>query len=210
MLKNTVLIMFYYINYFNDLIKSGSFFWFCALTGSGMFFIQFIINILGVTDQDSFDVSDAIISDNVHDAGRDSSDARKFKWFSMQAITGFLMMFGWTAITCQNEFGLQNTTTIEVSLAAGIFSALIIRSIFKLAKRLRSVGSIYRIEDAIGKEAYVYQRIPKGGIGKISMSLQHFTHEIDAISHHPEDLLAFMRVKIIEKKDDNTVIVTPL
>lgn len=201
--------MFYYINYFNELIKSGSIFWFCALSGSGMFLIQFIINIFGISDHDSFDTND-VASDNIDDAGQDSANAEKFKWLSMQTITGFLMMFGWTAITCQSEFGLQNTTTIITSLAAGIFAAIITHSIFNLAKRLRSSGSIYRIEDAIGKEAYVYQRIPKGGVGKISMTLQHFTHEIDAISHHTEELPSFMRVKIIDKSDDNTVIVTPL
>lgn len=196
-------------HYFNELIKSGSIFWFCALVGSGMFLIQFITNIFGVVDHDSFDVSEAG-SDNVHDTCHDSADARKFKWLSMQTITGFLMMFGWTAVTCQNEFGLQNITTMGISFSTGIFAALIIRSIFKLAKRLRSSGNIYRIEDAIGKEAYVYQRIPKGGVGKISISLQHFTHEIDAISHHCEELPSFMRVKIIEKRDDNTVVVAPL
>ena len=201
--------MFIYINYFNELIKSGSIFWFCALSGSGMFLIQFLINIFGISDHDSFDTSD-VASGNVDDAGRDSADAKKFKWLSMQTITGFLMTFGWTAITCRNEFELQNPTTIGISLAAGIFAALIIRSIFRVAKRLRSSGSIYKIEDAIGKEAYVYQRIPKGGVGKISMTLQHFTHEINAISHHHEELPSFMRVKIIEKSDDNTVIVTPL
>jgi hypothetical protein len=197
------------IYYFNELIRSGSIFWFCALAGSGMLLIQFIINIFGVGDHDSFDISD-ISSDTIHDGGQDSADAKKFKWLSMQAITGFLMMFGWTAITCQNEFGLQDSITIGISLTSGICAALIIRSIFRLAKRLRSSGSIYKIEDAIGKEAYVYQRIPKGGIGKISMTLQHFTHEIDAISHHSEELPSFMRVKIIEKSDDNTVVVTPL
>ncbi len=201
--------MIYYINYFNELIRSGSIFWFCALAGSGMFLIQFIINIFGVGDHDSFDTSD-ISSDTIHDGGQDSADAKKIKWLSMQTITGFLMMFGWTAITCQNEFGLQDSITIGISLTSGIFAALIIRSIFRLAKRLRSSGSIYKIEDAIGKEAYVYQRIPKGGVGKISMTLQHFTHEIDAISHHSEELPSFMRVKIIEKSDDNTVVVTPL
>lgn len=201
--------MFYYINYFIELIRSGSFFWFCALAGSGMFLIQFIINIIGISDHNSFDTSDGI-SENIPDAGQDSADVRKFKWLSMQAITGFLMMFGWTAITCQNEFELQITTTLGISLAAGIFAALIIRSIFKLAKKLRSSGSIYRIEDAIGKEGYVYQCIPKGGVGKISMSLNHLTHEIDAISHHAEDLPSFIRVKVIEKKDNNTVVVTPL
>lgn len=201
--------MFCYINYFSELIKSGSIFWFCALSGSGMFLIQFIINIFGIANQDSFDTND-VASDNIDDAGRDSADAKKFKWLSLQTITGFLMMFGWTAITCQSEFGLQSTTTIIISLAAGIVAAIIIRSIFNLAKRLISSGSIYRIEDAIGKEAYVYQRIPKNGVGKISMTLQHFTHEIDAISYHTEELPSFRRVKIIEKSDDNTVIVTPL
>lgn len=194
-----MLLVSCYVNYFNELIKSGSIFWFCALSGSGMLLIQFIINIFGVSDNDSFD-----------DSSGDSSDAKKFKWLSIQAITGFLMMFGWTAITCQSEFELQNMATIAISFAAGILTAIIIRSIFNLAKRLKSPGSIYRIEEAIGKEAYVYQRIPKGGVGKISMTLQHFTHEIDAISHHTEELPSFMRVKIIEKSDNNTVIVTPL
>lgn len=193
--------MYSFINYFSDLIKSGSVFWFCALSGSGMFIIQFIINIFGGTDQDHFDAADA---------SSDSSDARKFKWLSMQAITGFLMMFGWTAITCQSEFGLKNTPTIGISIAAGILAALIIGSLFKYAKRLQSSGSSYRIEDAIGKEAYVYQSIPKDGIGKISISLQNFTHEIDAISHKSESLPSFTRVKIIDKKDGHTLVVTPL
>jgi hypothetical protein len=196
--------MFYYINIFNELVKSGSLFWFCALAGSGMFFIQFIINIFGGADQDNIDVGDTT------DASSNSADVRKFKWFSMQTITGFLMMFGWTAITCQKEFGFQNIPTIGISIASGILAALIIRSIFKNARKLQSFGNSYRIEDAIGKEAYVYQSIPKDGIGKISISLQNFTHEIDAISHNSEALSSFSRVKIIEKKDDNTVIVALL
>lgn len=186
-------------NYINEIIKSGSIFWFCALSGSGMFLIQFIINIFGISDTNDID-----------DGGQDAADARKFRWLSMQTITGFLMVFGWTAITCQNEFELQNATTIGISLAAGLLAALIIRSIFKQANKLKSSGSIYKLEDAIGKEAYVYQRIPKGGVGKISMTLQHFTHEIDAVSPHSEELPSFMRVKIIDKKDDRTVVVTKL
>lgn len=54
------------------------------------------------------------------------------------------------------------------------------------------------------------QRIPKGGVGKISVSLYNFTHEIDAIAHNSGELSSFTRVKIIEKKDNNTVVVTLL
>jgi len=165
--------MYYYIDYFNELIRSGTIFWFCALAGSGMFLIQFITNIFGVVDHDNFDVSEAV-SDNVHDTSHDSSDIRKFKWFSMQTITGFLMMFGWTAITCQSEFRLQTISTIGISLAAGLFAAFIIHSILKLAKKLHSSGSTYRIEDAIGKEAYVYQSIPSNCVrSEIPRENQH-------------------------------------
>lgn len=184
--------------YFSELIKSGSLFWFCALAGSGMFFIQFIINMFGGIDQDSFDTSD------------NSADIRKFKWFSIQAITGFIMMFGWTAVTCQNEFGLQNATTVVISVASGLSASLMIHFIFTLAKKLQSSGSTFSIEDAIGQEAYVYQSIPKNGVGKISISLQNMTHEIDAVSHNSEELPSFKRVKIIEKKDSNTVVVALL
>lgn len=196
------------IDYY-ELIKSGSIFWFCALAGSGMFLIQFIINIWGLGDEGNTDTSD-VSSDTVRDGGRNPADARKFKWLSIQSITGFLMMFGWTAITCQKEFGLTESLTIGISLASGLFTALFIRLIFKLAQKLRSSGSIHKIEEAIGKEGYVYQRIPKGGKGKVSISLQNFTHEIDAISHHTEELPSFTHVKIIEKSDDNTVVVAPL
>ncbi|MFI5342705.1 MAG: hypothetical protein ACHQUC_00620 [Chlamydiales bacterium] len=198
--------MFYCINYFNELIKSGSFFWFCALVGSGICLIQIIVNIFGVSDIDHFDAADGVASD----VASNSSDIRKFKWFSMQTITGFLMMFGWTAITCQNEFGLQNSATIGISIAVGLFSAYTICLIFRMAKKLHSAGNTYRIEEAIGKEAYVYQVIPQDGIGKISISLQGITHEIDAISHNSEELISFTRVKIIEKKDSSTLVVAQL
>lgn len=201
--------MIYYLDYINEIIQSGSFFWFCAISGTSMFLIQFLTNIFFTFDYESFDAGD-VISDNIDATNHDSADARKLKWLSLQAITGFLMMFGWTAITCQNEFSFKTTVTIGISLVVGIFSVLIIRFIFRFAKKLRSSGSIYKIEDAIGKEAYVYQRIPQGGVGKISMTLQHFTHEIDAISRHSEELPSFTRVKIIEKIDDNKVVVTPL
>lgn len=186
---------------FSELIRSDSLFWFCALAGSGMFLIQFIVNMFGMSDHDSFDTGDT---------EQTSADVRKFKWFSLQTIAGFLMMFGWTAITCQDEFGLGASLTIVISLASGLLTAFIVHSIFKIANKLRSPGSLFRIEELIGKEGYVYQCIPKGGKGKVSVSLHNFTYEIDAISCHDENLPSFMGVKIIEKKDDYTVVVAPL
>jgi hypothetical protein len=119
-------------------------------------------------------------------------------------------MFGWAAITCKKEFGIQDVPTIWISIAVGVLTALILRFILKCAQKLHSSGSMYTIEDAIGKEAYVYQAIPKGGTGKISISLDNLTHEIDAVSHDDEELPSFTHVKIIKKKDDNTLVVASL
>jgi membrane protein implicated in regulation of membrane protease activity len=190
------------MDYLNELIQSGSFFLFCALAGSGMFVIQFAINIFGMNSE--------MAPEQIHDGNLDLVDVRTVKWLSMQTITGFLMMFGWVALACQNELGLSMGPTLGISFGSGLFAALVIRLIFTLAKKLRSSGTVYRIEDAIGKEGYVYQSIPKGGRGKISVELQHFTHEIDAISDSMEEIPSFNRVKIIEKSDDRTVVVIQL
>ena len=191
-----------------EFLQSDSIFWFCALAGSGMFLIQCILNLFSSFGHEGLD-ADRDLSDLPDEVDVDYADARKFKWLSMQTITGFLMMFGLSALTCQ-EYGLHNAITITIALAVGILTAYIMRFFLKLAKKCVSSGSVYNIEDAIDKEAYVYQRIPKGGRGKISITLKQLTHEIHAISDHTEELPSFMRVKVIEKSDGDTVIVTPL
>ncbi len=77
----------------------------------------------------------------------------------------------------------------------------------QIAKSLNSSGSVFKIEDAIGKEAVVYQRISIGGVGKISICMNDFTREIDAIEHKQEAVESFTRVYVLKKADPNTVVV---
>lgn len=175
------------------LLEGNSFFWFFALLGSGLFIIQFVITLLC----SSLD-------------GSDDSDGGNFKWLSKQAITGFLMMFGWIGLTCQKEFTLPRSSSIILSLIGGIFTLFLTGLIFKGAKKLHSPGTVFDLANAVGKEATVYQRISKDGVGKISLSLNNFTHEIDASSLHPEDLDSFTSIRIIKKIDEKTVLVAPI
>ncbi len=180
----------------SELMSKDFFFWFCALSGSGLFIIQVLLTLLGVMDHDD-------LNDNAE------LDAGKVKWLSKQAITGFLMMFGWSALACKYELGLPTAATILVACSAGLLAVLITGFIFRVARKLRSTGTVFRIEDAIGKEAIVYQRIPKDGAGKISISLHNLTHEIDAMSLG-EEVASFISVQIIKKVDDKTVLVVPI
>jgi membrane protein implicated in regulation of membrane protease activity len=182
---------------FNALIRQDPIFWFCALSGSFLFVIQFLMSFLG-------DSPDGI------DDGGGEIDSGKLKWLSKQATTGFLMMFGWVGLTCRKEFDLPHFATILIAFAAGCFAIFATALIFNGAKKLRSAGTVFRIEDVIGKEATVYQRIAKGGIGKISLSLHDITYEVDAMSHLDEEIASFTQVHVIKKSDDKTVFVVPI
>ena len=176
-----------------SLLNEDSFFWFFALLGSGLFIIQFAITLI-------FHSID----------GSDDSEGGNFKWLPKQAVVGFFMMFGWIGLTCQKEFTLPKSSSILFSLAGGILTIFLTGLIFKGAKKLHSPGTVFNLDNAIGKQATIYQRISKNGVGKISLSLNNFTHEIDAISLHPEDLDSFTSVQIIKKTDEKTVLVAPI
>jgi hypothetical protein len=182
---------------FSDATDQSSFFWCCALVGTGMFILQFLLSFVSDLDNEASN----------GDAGADSV---KFKWVSKQAITGFLMMFGWSALTCQNQFNLPKGMTLMISVVAGLVTVFLIGFIFKTARKLHSSGSIFSLEDIIGKEAVVYQRIPSDGIGKISVSLHQMTHEVDAISDNGEELPSFVTVRIVKKASSDAVIVTQI
>lgn len=173
------------------------FFWCCALVGTGLFIIQLVLSLFGI-DHNSID-----------DGVEIDIDAGKFKWLSKQAISGFLLIFGWAGLTCRKECELSLLASYLISGVGGIATILLNGWIFKIAKKLRSPGQIFKIEDTIGKEATVYQTINRGGAGKISLSLNHLTHEIDATSYIDEDLPSFSSVQIIGKINNTTVLVIP-
>jgi hypothetical protein len=152
-------------------------FWFCALAGSGMFLIQTLLYFSGADAEDD-------------------SSSQNFKWLSKQAVTGFLMMFGWVGLACKKELALTPLVSTLSAIAAGIGAMTINALIFNLARKLRSTGTVFHLQDALGKEASVYQKIPKDGSGKISISLHDMTHEIDAISLNGEEISSFTQVVI--------------
>lgn len=174
-----------------DFIQNDLLFWTAALGGSILFFLQLIISLIGFDDE-----------------GLDSSD-HDFKWLSKQSITGFIMMFGWAGLTCSQEFGMSKLMSVVIGAIAGLATFFITGLIFRLARKLSSPGTPFRIEESLGKEATVYLRIPPNGTGKISITLQDHLHEIDAITTSPDEIPSFTSVEIVSIKDPQTVTVIP-
>lgn len=178
-----------------QLLEQDTIFWFCAIAGSGMFVIQFALTLFGISN-------DSETSDSVE------MEAAKIKWLSKQALTGFLMMFGWSALACKKEFAFSLPATACLSIVAGLATVAITGFIFKSAKRLHSSGTVFDLDKAIGKEATVYQRIAKDGVGKISVSIDGHAHEVDAIAADGEAIDSFLSVRIVKKIDSKTLAVS--
>ncbi|NGX32795.1 MAG: hypothetical protein K1060chlam4_00848 [Candidatus Anoxychlamydiales bacterium] len=182
-------------------LNKETFFWFFALSGSITLFIQLILNLFGLSDH--HDIGDTDI-----DTGE--IDTSNFKWLSKQALSGFFMMFGWIGLSCLKEFGFNVLLSLAIAFIAGVLAMFVSGFIFKMARKLHSSGTVFKIEDAIGQEAMIYQRILKKDKGKILISLNNLTREIDAIALNEEEILSFTKVKIINKVDENTVSVVPI
>ncbi len=161
---------------------AAHFFWYCTVAGVALFLLQLCLNLIGISIED-FDTG--------------------FNWLSKQALSGFLLMFGLVGLTCTKQFGLSYFVSIVLGGLAGILVIFVTGWIFRMAKGLHSSGTVFNIEDAVGKEATVYQRIPKDGMGKVTLSLHNLTHEIDAVADM--DLPSFVSVTIFEKINETTV-----
>ncbi len=183
---------------FKLLIAQNPVLWFCAISGTVIFLIQFILNLF--------------IGDHEHHAevGSEDNGEGDLKWLSKYAVSGFLMMFGWIGLTCVKQFALPLWVAIVVAILSGFFTVFLLRLLFRGVRRLHSPGNVFNIEDAIGREGEITHRIPENGVGSISLLIDNFRYEIGAISTGNKELPSFTRVKVIDKTIDNIAVVIPL
>lgn len=180
----------------DNLFDQDRIYWFCALAGSALFAIQFLLSLLGFSEGEDLGENGAL-------------DGLQIKWISKQTLTGFLMMFGWTALACKHEFELSLAQTIVLSLISGLAAVAISGLLFKGAGRLHSPGTLIDLDQSIGKEAIVYLRIPEQGTGKISVSIDSLVHEVDAVAIDGVAIESFRPVIISKKIDHKTLAVVP-
>jgi membrane protein implicated in regulation of membrane protease activity len=84
---------------------------------------------------------------------------------------------------------------------------LITAYLFKLARKLVSKGSVFSVDQVVGKRGTVYQRISADGRGKINVELNDSTREIEAIAEDKQDIDSFQTVEVVRVVDQRTVAV---
>ncbi len=170
-------------------------FWFIAIIFSVLFFIQFILLLIGF-DSDS-DGEFALQGDS-------GSIEHDFSALSARSIIAFFMFFGWTGVLAM---GNQLSVWIAVALATGVgLTAMFIVAylMFKFAQ-LEQSGTLnfYHALDQLGE---VYLPIPahQDGRGKIHLKIDGTVREMDAITDG-EMLKTGSHVKVIDIMEDNTL-----
>jgi len=165
-------------------------FWGVALPFSAIFLIQLIMTLIGAgadTDMDATGDADLEV---------DSDASIGFQFITLKNFMAFFTIFGWTGIACLDA-GLSDGLSIFLSIVAGVMMMLLMATLFYLMSRLTESGNT-KMENAIGKTASVYLRIPasKSGVGKVQINVQGLK-TLDAMTENPEDIKSGSLVKVI-------------
>jgi len=167
------------------------FYFFFAAIGLVLFIASFGLSVFGICE-----------SDGEHLGG-------EFSWFSLHAITSFFLMSGLLGLTLNKQFALPGLVSLAGATLGGIFCALVLRKLNRLAKSLRSNGTI-DLSSAILETGTVYLTIPKHGAGKVRVVVSGRLKVIDAVGSQEIAIKTGVKIKVVGVLPDGYLQVEPL
>ena len=178
-------------------------YWILAAVSSIIFIIQAIMTFIGF-DADS-DVEMSTAPAQIPESGDAAFDAAGFHLVSVKSVICFILGFGWTGVLCWNYIPNHVLLGLLAAVVGLIFMSLIAFLLFQMMKLNRD--NTFRVEQTIGLPADVYLRIPgnRKQTGKITVSLNGSTHELEALSD--TDIPTGAKVRIKEIVQAETVLV---
>lgn len=183
----------------------GLVFWGAALCGSAIFVLKTALLLLGVS-HGGVDAGHGLgggdMAGTDHPVGHTDTAAR---YFSIDSISAFFMLFGWVGLACLREFGLGPLASSVVGFMAGTAAWGLMATLLRMLLGLQSSGAAYAIESIIGTRGTVYQRIPAQGTGRIQIVLAGAMREIDASSEDRVDIESRHTIEVVRKISDELV-----
>ncbi len=179
--------------------------WLAAVGGSLFFFLRvMMVLVMGFADDIDIGVDDVDFDDSSGDAAHTEA---AFKLFSLNTISAFVMMFGWSGLTAYLQFQLPSFAAILIALVVGFFAMYVTAWMYKAAARLASAGADFKISEAVGLRGTVYQEIPATGVGKIQVTVNEMLHELQASSDNGSSIDSFSTVEVVGIANGDTVTV---
>jgi membrane protein implicated in regulation of membrane protease activity len=167
----------------------------CALSGS----LFFVLKLFSFTPEEAVEGSSLI-----HDGHVDTFDV--FKWISVHSLCTFFTFFGWIGLYAHAQANYSPMNATAISFFSGLLAIFMVSLLFKSLRKLTNPGATFALKETLDKEAQVYHRIPKGGRGRIHLSIKGIFREIDAESKSSQEIPAFTAVKIIQVKENHVVV----
>jgi hypothetical protein len=186
-----------------DTLFDGSMLFFSipAIAGSAFFALRMVMMLAGgLAETDAGDASGA---DDHH-----STDA--FKLLSVQAVTAFLMGFGWVGLGARISLGWEFGTSALLGAAGGAAMVWLMAWMFRTMFALQSSGNV-NIADAVGREGSVYVTVPAHGEGRgqVRVVIDERARTYNAVSLG-DAIPSQARVRVLQVNDDQSLTVSPV
>lgn len=195
--------------WWDSLLSLERFFYLIAIPSTLVLVVQFVLSLLGLSDDSDFEIGDAdgdfdfeMDGDLSLDQDFDVSDgsdvfSADFQFISFRSIIAFLTIFSWSGIVLMAN-GTQTFLTIVISVVAGLAAMFVIGYLFFLAAKLQSSGNI-SYQNAIGESAEVYIPINEDTRyqGKVNVVIQERLVEANAISKNKQSFSTGEIVRVV-------------
>lgn len=181
----------------------------CAIAGTAFFSMKVALMLLGGSlDGDGHDVEQSPGDTELHTDGEgsafDTFDALKI--LSINSVAAFFAMFGWAGLSAHLQFQFGTVGSSLVALVCGSISMFLVAYLFLLLKKLSSAGASFNIQELVGQEAEVYERIPSNGRGKIQVTVNGMLREFEAESVSDATIDSFSTVRITAVRGGNLLV----
>lgn len=155
----------------------GQIYFIIGCAASGLLLIQLILLLIGFSGDSDVDMGDS-----------DPSDGG-LGIFTVKGLIAFFAIGSWVALASLKG-GLHWGWTIPIFFFSGALALVGVGFLYKYAYKLQSNGTMSP-EQALGKTGEVYLTIPanNGGSGKLTITVQGKSTEVDCITYDAEPIL---------------------
>ena len=222
------------IEWWNALSTIQQVFYVLAIPSTIILVLQIILLLFGVGGNHDADVSgdaggDADLSGNMdasggdisseidadgsfvpeHDAPYDPGPAHEagLRILTVRGVVAFLAICGWVGVAAL-DMGAGPILSSVLAVIAGLAAMILVAVALRFSLKLQQSGNL-DLENAVGLTGEVYIPIPRGGKGKVTLTVQDRFLELDALCPERE-LSTGEAVKVTGITSSHTLIVTPL